>query len=497
MAFQTKNSVLAMIEESTEAVYVPPSGATQYLPIRTGFSLTNEIEQLENDALTGSIGVAKPAVGLENPTSEIPLYLHASGTEGVAPDIAAPLKGALGTQTTNSTEYNTIVGSTTSVIKVDSGEGAFFYRGQSLLIKDSTNGYKIRPVLSISSDDLTLGFQVSVAPGTGVNLGKAISWIPSSTTPTYSVTAYQGNGALIEAAAGMRVSGFSISATAGQFVEFNPSLSGIKYFNNPITITSTTNALDFNDGGAKSITLEQKTYQDSYALAVELQSKMDAASSDTITVVYNDTGANAGKFTVATNGASLSINWATTVNTCGAKFGFTADDSAALTYTSDNALTLTSPYTPSFNSEKTLTAKDQGILLGDTDDLICVDLDTIEMSCENTINFANSICSETGRGASAITGRSFEITLAGEVKAYDGDYFKKLRTGENTPFFLVLGVRESAGGNWVAGKNMTVYVPTAVVTSLTTVDTNDLVYFNMTLRPYVDSGLGEFYINQV
>jgi len=497
MAFQTKNSVIAIKEETTEGVYVAPTAATDYIPVRTGYSVTNSVEQLENDALTGSIGVAKPAVGLESPTADMPLYLHASGTVGVAPDIAQSLKGFFGSETIATTEYDTVAASTTSVIKVDAGEGVNFQRGQSLLIKDNVNGWKIRPVLSVSTDDLNLGFQVTSAPASGVNLGRSILYKPESSVPSFSLTAFQGNGALIDAVAGAKVSGINISATAGQFIEFSSTYAGIKYFQNPLTVGATNNALDFNDGGAQSITLTQKTYQDPHALAAELQSKMDGASSDNITVVYNDVGVNAGKFTVTTDGAALSIDWATTVNTCGPLFGFTADDTAALTYTSDNALILTSPYTPSFDAEKTLTGKDQGILIGDANDLICVDLETIEISGENTINFANSICSESGRGASAVTGRSFEITVTGEVKAYDGDYFKKLRTGDNTPFFAVFGVRESAGGNWVPNKNVTLYAPNAVITALETIDTNELVYFTMTIRPYVESGLGEFYINQV
>lgn len=497
MAFQTKNTVIAVVKETTEGVYLPPSSATDYIPVRAGYALTNEVEQLESDALSGSIGLSKSAVGLESPTADLPLYLHGSGTVGTRPDIDQALEGFFGQVVNNATEYDTVGGSTTSVLNVDTGEGANFYRGQSLLIKDNVNGWKIKPVLSVSGDALTLGFNVSNAPASGVNLGRAITYRPIADIPSYSITAYQGNGGVVEGIAGAKVNSLTVSAEAGQFVELNPSFSGIKYFQNPLRVTASNNALDFNDGAPKSITLAQKTYEDPHAIAAELQAKMDGASSDTITVVYHDTGVNAGKFTITTSGAALDIDFGTTVNTCGLLFGFPADVDSALTYTSPDALNLDAPHVPTFDAEKTLTAKDQGILIGDATDLICVDLDSIEISGENTINFANSICAESGRGASAPTGRAFEISLSGDVKKYDGDYFKKLRTGANSPFFLVLGVRASAGGDWVPAKNMTFYAPNATITSLTTVDNNELVFFNMTIRPFVESGLGEFFVNQV
>lgn len=496
MAFQTKNSNFAMKEEVTEGTYLAPTAVGDYLPVREGFDLVNEQEQLENDSLTGSLGVAKSTVGIVSPTSSIPLYFHGSGVEGSKPDISDPIKGALGGEVEHATEYNTVAASTTQIIKVDAGEGVNFSRGHMLLIKDSTNGYSIRPVHSVSGDDLTLGFAVATAPGTGVNLGKAVQWSPQSSLPTYSLTDYRGNGGVIQAAAGMRVGGFDLSATAGQFVEFSPSLQGIKYFWNPTTVASgASDAIDFNDGGAQSITISAKTYLDPYELAAELQSKMDAASSDTITVVYSST---TGKFTVTTDGAALAVNWATTVNTAGAHFGFTADDTGSLTYVSDSAYTLVSPQTPTFDAEKTLVAKDNVVLIGDGDEApVCVDMEEISISLTNTINFADSVCASTGRGASAVTGREFEIEMSGELKAYEADYFRRLRTGDNTRLLWVSGVRESAGGNWVAGKNMASYVPTATVTSVNVVDNDELVYVSITLKPYVESGLGEFYINQV
>src|SRR5690606_17278141 len=126
-----------------------------------------------------SIGAAAPVLGAEAPALSLNHYLRHSGVEGQEPNFGLLLEGAFGDKSVASTEYDTVANSTAgsssarAVVKVDSGEGVNFERGHALMIKDQTNGYSIRPVFSISSDDLSLGFNLGNAPGSGVNLGKA------------------------------------------------------------------------------------------------------------------------------------------------------------------------------------------------------------------------------------------------------------------------------------------------------------------------------------
>jgi hypothetical protein len=192
VAKQTRSAVFAIREESSEGTLIAISSASQFTVLREGFSFQSGVETVDSDELVNDIGASESLVTRESPTASIPKYFKHSGVEGQAPDYSLMIKSAMGSQTTNSTEYNTVASSTAgtsaaaAVIKVDTGEGANFAKGQALLIKDGTNGYSIRNVASISSDDLTLNYNLGAAPASGVNLGKAIHFAPAATGhPTY------------------------------------------------------------------------------------------------------------------------------------------------------------------------------------------------------------------------------------------------------------------------------------------------------------------------
>jgi len=95
--------------------------------------------------------------------------------------------------------------------------------------------------------------------------------------------------------------------------------------------------VNFSDGTARTATLDEGAYN-AVSLAAHIQTKMDALSSDTITCVYSSIS---HKFTIASNGSTLSLTWLSSANArsqeLGKLIGFvvTADDSSALSYTSD------------------------------------------------------------------------------------------------------------------------------------------------------------------
>lgn len=501
-SFQTKSSRLAIVTEVTEGTPVSPTSAGEYIALQEGYALESAFEVLENAELTGSIGRAKPVLGLENPTVTLSHYVRHSGVEGQAPNFGDLIEGVMGGKSVASTEYDTVGGSTAGTalvagtVVVDAGEGATFERGEALLIKDGTNGYKIRNVQSIATDTLTLGFNLAAAPASGVNLGKAVLYKPGSAFPTFSVWDYRGNGAAVQMVAGSRVTEFGIEATAGQFVNGNFSMEGLSYYFDPIEITASTDTIDFNDGGVKAATVAAGFYKDPKDLAEALATAMNAVSSDTFTVSYSS---STGKFTIATDGAALSLLWSTGANTAqtiGTKLGFlvAADDTAALTYTSDNAITLSSPQTPSFDAADPQVAKNNEVFIGDFFDIDCFCASSINLTVANEKTDVLCVCAESGKQESVIIGREITVEIEAVLEQYEADKFHRYHTNQTTRLMYNFG--EKSGGNWVAGKAVNVYIPTATITAFNVDDADGLVSLSMTLTAYVDSsGNGECYIN--
>lgn len=498
---QSRASVVALKVETTEGTPVSPTSANDYLPVRSGYSLEFNQDVLENEELKNSLGPAKPVLGLENPSASLPLYLKHSGTEGQAPRAAGDLLQAIfGTESVRSTERDTVAGSTVSVLNVDSGEGAEFARGDLVLVKDATNGYSIRPVHSVATDALTLGFDLDNAPASGVNLGKSVMYRPATTGhQTLTLWDYLGNSGAIKMITGARVTELSVEFAAGQFVTADYSLNGIAQYFNPIEITSSTKYLDFDEGGSElSAQVTAKFYKDPHQLADALQTAMNDLATASITVTYSDT---TGKYTITSDGATFNLLWSTgtnTANTIGTKIGFAvaADDSGATTYTSDNALDYAAPQTPSYDSAVPLVAKNNEVLFGESDDTTCVEASSVSFTLGLEASDVESVCAESGKSGTVPNARTCSVEFTALLQKYDADKFRRYREGTTTRFFYAFGSK--SGGNWEAGKCGGIYLPSATVSSLTIEDADGLVAVNVGLTAYVDnSGNGEVYLGFV
>lgn len=494
---QTRSSVLALKKETTEGVPVAPTLGSDAVALQDDITVDPAFDELTNAELKSSIGAAKTIQGNENPTLSFSHYMRASGVEGQAPNFGLLVESFMGAVSTASTEYNTVAASTVSVIKVDTGEGATFERGEGLLIKDGTNGYRVRCIDSIASNDLTIGFNVPVAPGTGVNLGKCVLYKPANSLhPTLSAWFYLGNGGATEMVAGSRVTSMTVDAAAGDFINANYSLEGLSMYFNPIVITSSTRYLDFQvDLDVFAAVIEAKTYKDPHQLASALQTAIQSVSGEVITVVYSNT---TGKFTIAGTGLpSLDLLWntgANTANSIGTKLGFlvAADDTGALTYTSDNALNLAFPYTATFDSADANVGKNMEVMLGDATDYVCFEASNVSISGTNTKADLLSLCAESGKSGSIISERTFEITITARVSQYDASIWKRFSEGANTKVQMTMGPK--TGGNWVPGKVAVAYCPTATVSSFSISDADGLAVMEIGLKAYVDNtGAGEFY----
>lgn len=506
----TRKSVLAIMKEVTEGTPVIPSGATDFVALQDDFSMTPNFESLENAELKDSIGVAKSIRGREAPEASMSHYFRASGVVAQAPNFGDLLEAAFGAVSIASTEYDTVLASTTSVIKVNTGEGATFERGEALLIKDATNGYRIRCIDSISGDDLTIGFQVPTAPASGVNLGRAVLYKPADTGhPTLTLWHYAGNGGALQMIAGARVTSMGVEFPAGELINASYSLAGLAYYWDPINILSADRYLDFtDDDGTFAAIVATGFYKDPYELASAIQDAMNAtASNQTYTVTYLDqatdlTAGNGGKFKIVGTGTLLSLLWNTGVNTAnsiGDKIGFSlaADDTgtgATTGYSSDAAVSFAAPYSPSYDTADALVAKDNEVMLGGTDDYVCFKASNVSFNLEDAKTDILSVCAVTGVQGSVINQRLVTFSISALLEQYQVEKFKNYRSNDEIKFQYTFG--QKSAGNWIAGKCGALYVPTCTITNYEIADADGLYQLNLEIQAFVNSsGQGEVYAN--
>lgn len=502
MSIQSRNSVLAIMAEVTEGTPVIPAGATDFIALQDDFTMEPAFENLENAELKSSLGSAKSIVGLESPTASFSHYLRHSAVEGQAPNFNELLKAAFGSEATNGTERDTEAGWTTSGGDVGAAEGTDFDRGVAVLVKDGTNGYSIRPVHSVSTDTLTLGFQLDSAPAAGVNLGKAVTYSPANSDhQTLTIWNFVGNSGAIQMMAGSRVTEMTASIAAGELINASYSMEGVEYYFDPINILSADTYLDFtDDNGTFAAQITAGFYKDPHELAAAIQSAMNSIQTDeTHACTYSD---STGKFTISTStSAVLSLLWDTggnSANTVGDKIGFSvaADDTGSTSYVSDNAQDWSAPYTPNFDSSDPLVAKDNECLIGESDDTTCFAASSVDFTLTDTKRDILDICATSGKSGSIINAREVTVSVSALLNQHDADYFRRMRENSETRFCYIGGTK--SGGDWQAGKCFCLYLPTCTVSSMSLTDDDGLVSLEMDLTAYVDDdGNGEVYLSFV
>lgn len=494
----SKSNALAIVREVTEGTPVDPSSGTDFVTLQPDVSMAPSFEVLENEEIRSSIGASKPIQGLEQPSFSMSHYLKASGVEGAEPEIDVLLESGFGSKSANATERVTTSSSTVSLIKAAAG-GGDFARGKAVLVKDGTNGFSIRPVKAVSTNDLTPGFDLKNAPGTGIGLGKCVNYSPvNSGHPSFTALLYRGSGHSIEVTAGTQISEIGISAAAGQLINMNFSGEGTKYNFNPIRIAAADTKLDFLDGVTTRVaTVAAKLYTDPYELATALAASMNSlGSANTFTVAYSST---TGKFTISSSGATFSLLWntgANTANTIGDKIGFlvAADDTGGLTYTSDNEQSYALPFTPAYDAADPIAAKYLEILLGDATDNVCFCAQQVEFTMSVTKTNVLCICAESGVQSKIATGREVKLTITALLEKHDVKAFQRFR--ENMELAACFNFGPRSGGNWVPGKCGSLYLPTAVVSSFELTDLDSVIGVSIELTAFVNqNGDGEVFLN--
>lgn len=492
-----RGSVFAIKKEAIVGEFENPTSGNDFIPLRTGFAMELTVEELASEELVNDIGSAKSQAGKESVAGTHGSYIKHSEVEGQEPETGLLYESCLGAKTVNATEYDTIGGSTVAKVVVDSGEGVNFEHGQALLIKDPVNGYSIRNVDSISSDDLNLNFNLSNAPGSGVNLGKAVLYKPATSGhPSFTAWLYNGNGGAKQVAAGCRTSGLTITANSGQQAEIEFSYEGAKYLFNPIEIGATNKYLDFtDDAGTFAAVVDEQFYHNPIELAEAIQNAMNGVSTETYSVAYSSAN---GKFTISTSTSSLlSLLWdtgANTANTIGASIGFSvaADDTGSLSYLSDNAQDLTAPYTPVFDDSTNIIVKDAELFIGSKEDNICKCARTVTVAISTPTEDVDCICEKSGVKEKIILSREVTMTAELLLSKYETQLFDKLKQNKDVSAMLNLGPK--SGGDWVPGKCVNINMPKATVTGHT-VTGDDFVLVNVTLKGFVTSDKKDCQIN--
>jgi hypothetical protein len=501
MPISNKATVFAVMKEAAEGTITVPASGADFLPIQADLEMNAELEKLDNEEMKNSLGSAKKITGVENPKASFSHYMKHSGVEGQAPAWGKLIESIFGGVKVASTEYQTVAGSTTSAVKV--ADASVFRVGETLLVKDATNGYSIAVIHSLDTvtDMMTLGFKLAAAPASGVSLGKAVTYFPvnDTTHPSLTLWRYIGNGGTKDMVRGARVTELSFSAEAGQLINAKVSMEGVEYFFNHVEITDSNKHIDFTDDqGTQAATVAKGVYKTPQELAVAVQAALDAASTETMTVTYSN---STGKFTITSGSTLFSILWLSGTNTAtsiGTTLGFTvaADLTLATTYTSEGAQTYAAPYTPSFDAADPVVAKGHIVYFGDALDNVCFGPSSVEVTVTNDRKVIDSICSESGKLGSVITGRSVSVKCKALLNKYDADKFDRMLGNKDSRFMYCGGTK--SGGNFVAGKCFSAYLPYCTVDTCTISDDESLVTLEFELSAFVpNDGSSEVFLGFV
>lgn len=478
-----KAGSLALVKETTQGEPVRPS-ANNFTAIQSDISLTPAFENLTNDELKNSIIAGKSVVGIEPGTGSMSHYFRA-GDNGAAPDYGLLIEAATGTQKIIAGSEASVVASptpTTTVFDVD--DASEYAKGDILLIQ-KTDGFQRRPIESVSGNTITLAFALDTAPQAGDLIGKPITYQlenDSNLVPTLSCWYYLPQTAQL--LAGTRVAGLDITAEAGQFINASFSLEGTGFYWNPLVVDASNFSLDFDVSATEyNVSIPQKTYRDPHDLGEAIESAMNAAGSG---VVFSVSYGDDGKYTI-TGDSSFSLLWATGANTAtsiGGLLGFTvlADTSSATSHVSEDFIDLSSGFTPSYDEADPIVSKSSLLLVGDTDDNVCLNHSSVSFSIGNTNANLLDGCSPTAVVGSLFSDRELTASVTSYLQPYEAEFFRRLRKGETTKFFFAAG--ESAGGQPVKDKSFGAFMSHATITSLTIAEQDGNAILEMELAGF-------------
>lgn len=395
--------------------------------------------------------------------------------------------------------------STAAVVNLAAGGGADFARGQAVLVKNTV--YEIRPVDSVATDALTLGFNLLNAPNVAnIFMGQCLSYIPvNSGHPVLSMWLYRANGADIEAIQGALVTQMDVNVDVGNLINLSFQAGGTKFFFDPIEITASNKFLDVTDGaGTISVSVAPGIYRDPQALATALAAALNAGSADDFTVVYTSHGTNAGKFTITSTGSTLSILFKTGTHGSdnldthiGTKMGFSdaANLTGALTYTSTSVQVWSDLLTPALDDSDPLVAKGMEMLIGDASDYISPCVQTMKGTISLDTSDVKCIKAVSGIDSKVVKKRNSTFEITAVLEKHEASLFDRFINNTVTKFCFNFGPKDGAD-NWIPGRCGCIYAPAATISGFRVSESDGTCVYIFTVSPYMDnSGNPEIYMN--
>ena len=225
-------TIVSFMIETVSKTPEDPAGATDYMQVSADFDSNYEREDLQSELISAQIGPAKGQLGILTAGITLPWEWRGSGVEGQAPEFSDVIEVAMGgTKVTTAAEKAVAgAGSTTTVIDGEAGAGVVYPAGSAVLIKEDLggdNGFEIRPIKSVSTDQLTIdGPVLPGAPSDLTNLGKPIIYNPGSGGETGTGSIWWGN-TLKEQFSGSLIETMTLTIEAGQIIKASATTQAI------------------------------------------------------------------------------------------------------------------------------------------------------------------------------------------------------------------------------------------------------------------------------
>jgi len=219
-------SSLALVEEVTEGTWVAPSGAADFVELKSdGASANLERDQLSRDLLSSTVETESSRLGLKNVTAEMGFELRANSTAGGSPvDLNLPLNSLLGGKRTAVTDTTT-TGNTSTILEF--GAAPPFSKGDSVLVKEA-GAYEVRPISAVGATTITFPFALdNGAPSDGVVVEAVTTYFHDTSSAVSLSAEWNMGGKIQEQISGLKAASGSIADWGvGSLPSFNFSMQG-------------------------------------------------------------------------------------------------------------------------------------------------------------------------------------------------------------------------------------------------------------------------------
>jgi hypothetical protein len=221
-------TLVAIKEEVTEGVAVPPADGNDYVQVLSdGLELSPAKELVERNILTSSIGKVSPRASLRSVSGAIPVEVRGAGVEGEAPQYEVLLNSALGNSVDIAARITSDTGHTTTTIN-KTAHG--LVKGQMFVILEA-GAYHTAFATDVSDPNVIVFAPAAAsAPSDGVELSKSKTYYPANSgQPTFTTSVYWGDE-IRERAVGSRINSLALeNFTTGQIANFNFGMEGLSF----------------------------------------------------------------------------------------------------------------------------------------------------------------------------------------------------------------------------------------------------------------------------